>query len=202
MIKKLQAKGNSGKEESFQRVMFGRPCGEAVGIALREVFGNGYEHVAFCLRLEAEARREGRDTGRYSEKCFHIERIFIANIAPRCYLCGGTFRSDEDNAANRREDRCQVGQGGPGPVCVQARALRSFPAPGDPGTEERFRPWPGAGQGQGRGPHPQGPQAVGRGRAARRGRAGIPFAGVRYMAGGEDFQRLEGSSSFKSNPVV
>ena len=78
-----------GGDDGYLKVV-GKPCGETVGIALGQVFGDGHEHVSISLGLEGKARRKGQDAGRYFEKSFHIEGFFIANIAPRCYICGYT----------------------------------------------------------------------------------------------------------------
>ena len=58
MIKKLQAKGNSGKEESFQRVMFGRAeSREIKDYFLRKIQENMHDFE--CLWTDDERNDRG-----------------------------------------------------------------------------------------------------------------------------------------------
>ena len=86
MIKKLQAKGDSGKEEIFQRVMFGRAeSHEIEDYFLRKIQKNMHDFES----LWTDDERNNRETSLSHNKISPIDEIMIVEVMQEISLLKG-----------------------------------------------------------------------------------------------------------------
>lgn len=86
MIKKLQAKGNSGKEESFQKVMFGR----AKSHEIKDYFLRKIQENMYILSVCGQMMKEMTEERLYPiTKISLIEEIMVVEVMQEISLLKG-----------------------------------------------------------------------------------------------------------------